>query len=405
MLVASAMALFCPAALAQPTGLEAALRATLSQHPALAGKRAEVAAKGFTVEAAQAQRYPSLTGAIATNDNNTQPVTLRARQPLWAFGRIDGNIAYAQADQRTDEADLLRVQRQLIDQTATAYVRVQGARARALVAQDNVAALEKWHQQILRREQGQLASKADVRLALARLTQARAQMSRYAAEVTLAKTDLLALTQTPVSAEAPIPDALTSQASLPSLQALAEEHHADLLWKQEQIKLAQANVIRESTSPMPTVYLQVDRYINQPAYANDNMVVGVVLEGGLDGMGFAARGRGQAATARLQAARQDLETTRSEVLRTLRNLISSRDLQRALMDTQDQSVTELEGLLASYRRQYEAGSKSWLDLLNMQRELTEQRLQQVQAQSDWWVHTLKLAALTGQLDALAFVQD
>jgi adhesin transport system outer membrane protein len=92
-------------------------------------------------------------------------------------------------------------------------------------------------------------------------------------------------------------------------------------------------------------------------------------------------------------------------MRTVRNLVSSRDLQRGLMDAQDQSVADLDELLASYRRQYVAGSKSWLDLLNMQRELTEQRLQLAQAQSDWLVYILKLAALTGQLDALASLEN
>jgi adhesin transport system outer membrane protein len=388
--------------------LKAALQATLSQHPALSGKRAEVAAKGHTVEAAQAQRYPSLSASVAGNDNNTQPVTLRARQPLWAFGRIDSHIAHAQADQGAEEADLLRVKRQLIDQTASAYAKVRSAQARLAVARDNVAVLEDLQQQIQRREQGQLASKADVRMALARLTQARAQLARTTAEVELAQTDLLALTQTPVSAAPEVADTLTqqpAQASLDDLQALAKERSADLILKRRRIALAEVDVERERTSAMPTVYLQADNYLNQPAYGNRSKVVGVVLEGSLDGLGFAARGRAQAATARLRAAHQDLEATRSELMRTVRNLVSSRDLQRGLMDAQDQSVADLDELLASYRRQYVAGSKSWLDLLNMQRELTEQRLQLAQAQSDWLVYILKLAALTGQLDALASLEN
>lgn len=408
MLFAAAISLLCTVAQAQPSGFKAALQATLSQHPALAGKRAEVQAKGYTVEAAKAQRYPSLSAAVASNDNNTQPVTLRARQPLWAFGRIDSHIAYAEVDQRAEEADLLRIKRQLIDQTASTYAKVRGARARLVVAKDNVVVLEALQQQIQRREQGRLASKADVRLALARLTQARSQLARSSAELELAQTELLALTQTPVSTEPEVTDTLTqqaAQASLDNLQTLAYERSADLILKRQRIALAEADVERERTSAMPTVYLQADKYLNQPAYASQNNLVGVVLEGSLDGLGFAARGRTQAASARLQAALQDLDASRSELLRTVHNLASSRDLQRGLIDAQDQSVTDLDELLASYRRQYVAGSKSWLDLLNMQRELTEQRQQLAQARSDWLVYVLKLAALTGQLDTLASVEN
>ncbi len=392
-------------ALAELAGLQASLRATLRAHPAVAGKRAEVAAKGHTVEAAQAQRYPSLSAQAAANDNNTRPLTLRARQTLWAFGRIDSSIGYAQADQRADEADLLRVQRQLIDQTASAYAKVGAAQARLVVAQDNVAALERLYQQIQRRELGQMASKADVRLALARLIQARAQMARSTSEVELAQIDLHALTQTPVSTDLDIPPALTELPDLSGLEALAREQSADMRWKQQRVALAEADAQREQTSAMPTFYLQADKYLNQPAYASNNTVFSVVLEGNLDGMGFAAHGRSQAAVARLQASQRDLDTTRTELMRTVRNLTSNRDMQRDLIDAQNQSATELDDLLTSYRRQYEAGNKSWLDLLNMQRELTEQRLQQVQAKNDWLIYTLKLAALTGRLDALASMEN
>ena len=64
-------------------------------------------------------------------------------------------------------------------------------------------------------------------------------------------------------------------------------------------------------------------------------------------------------------------------------------------------VSEQKELFASYQRQYDAGSKTWLDLLNMQRELNEQHLQKAQADNEWLIASLKLAALTGRLDQVA----
>lgn len=67
---------------------------------------------------------------------------------------------------------------------------------------------------------------------------------------------------------------------------------------------------------------------------------------------------------------------------------------------QSESLAELGAVLGSYQRQYVAGTKSWLDVLNIQREFSEQQLQLVQSKSDWEIYSLQLAALTGGLDPL-----
>lgn len=392
------------AAAQTPAGLSAALAAAQTQYPALAAKRAELQAKGYLVDAAQAQRYPSLSAQTATYDNSTRPSSWRARQALWAFGRIESGQRYAEADQSAAAADLLRLERQVQDQTAVAYAKVQGAKARLKVAQDTEAALDRLYQQIQRRERGELASMADVRLALARFTQARAQTYRYQGEWALSKTELLALTQNLVDTEPDVPATTTTLPQGTALQDEVAAQAADLLLKTRLAVLAQMDIEREKAAAMPTVYLQADRYINQPTYGTQT-ITGVVLEGNLDNMGFGTLGRSRAAGARLQAAQDDLQATRIELIRQVSSLETNRDLQVQLLSAQAQSVQQAKDLLASYQRQYEAGSKAWLDVLNMQRELSDQQLQQVQAQNDWLVYSLKLAALTGRLDALAQGKD
>jgi adhesin transport system outer membrane protein len=345
-----------------------------------------------------------LSGQIASGDDSSQATNVRVRQPLWAFGRIDSNIAFADADKVAEEADLILVKRQLLDQTAVAYARVQGAQQRLDIAVENVAELDILHQRIQRRERGQMASVADVRLALTRLMQARARQERFNGELVVAETDLRTLTQIAVQVEQSVPSELTHLPGDAELEELALAQSGEILLKTQQVALARADARREKVSIMPTVYLQADHSsIEQSARAadDDDTVVGVVLEGSLDGMGFAALGRGKAATARLQAAMEDLKATRNEISRTVKSLATNRKLQQDLIDIQRQSIEELREILASYQRQYEAGHKTWLDVLNLQREWNEQSLQQAQAENDWLIYTLKLAALTGGLDALA----
>ena len=381
-------------------GLEAALRTTLAQHPAVVGKRAEVQAVVHQLEATEGQRYPTFSANASANNNATQPVSLRVRQPLWAFGRIDANLEHARTEVASEQAELRRIERELTDQTAAAYARVLGARARVVQAQANVSSLAELRAQIERREQGQLASAADVALAQARWVQAKAQWARFVGDLALAKNELLALTQVPVGAEAEVDAALTVLPDEDLLTDQVLQASASLQSKDRLIDVARALVQQEKTAGLPTVYVQADHYINQPAYAKKT-VIGVGLETSFAGAGLVARGRVAAAQARVSAAIQDFNTTRSALTRQVASLWSRRAQQQQLLRELDASVRTLEELLASYQRQYQAGSKSWLDVINMQREHHEQRLQQVQAQGDWLKDSLKLSVMSGRLDAVA----
>jgi adhesin transport system outer membrane protein len=383
----------------EDSGVEAALRSTLSYHPILRGKRALVEAKGFASDMARAQRLPSLSGEVASHDNNSNDILVRVRQPLWTFGRIDSGIAYADLDTLTEQADLLRIQRQLMDQTVSAYSKVQGSQHRLGVAEDNIAGLDSLYQHIQRREQGRLASMADVRLARARLVQARSQKARFEGDVSVAKAELLALTQEPVNTAQVVASSLTQLPDVDELERLAQAASADVLLKTQQISLAQEDVNREKTAQLPTVYFQADHTYSSAS--NSDTRFSIVLDARLDEMGFSTKGRNNAAGARLNADMEDLNTTRNDISRQVSSLSSFRMQQYNLIDTQKQSVHELTEILASYQRQYKAGKKAWLEVLNMQRELTEQRLQYVQAKSDWLTYTLKLASLTGLLDTVA----
>lgn len=384
-------------------GLEAALLATMSRHPGISGKQAELNAKGYAGDSARAQRYPALSLQAGVQDNNTKPSTLRVRQPLWAFGRIDSGIAYADADYEANAADLLRVRRQLLDQAAVAYARVQGAQQRLQVAADNMVGLERLYQQVQRREEGQLASRADVRLAKSRWLQAKSQQDRIAGELEVAQTELLVFTQIEVSVGLDVPDGASRLPEVVGMEAMAQEQSADVMVKAARVVLAQADVDREQTAALPTVYLQADKYYDYPAYGRTTRV-GIMLEGNVDGMGLAAVGRSRAAGERLQASRDDLEATRNEVRRTVRSFYSNRQLQQDLIESQREALKEVDETLASFRRLYDAGRKPWLDVLNMQRELTDQRLQLVQAENDWLIYSLRLMALTGGLDRMAGIE-
>lgn len=397
---------FAVAAQPAANGLSAALAATLQNHPALRTKAAEVEAKGYGVDAVRAQRYPSLSGQLrqmsgATTSVDAAGSTLRLRQPIWAFGRIDDAINSAQTDLIVEQTDQLRLQRQYIENSATAYARTWAAHRRLALSETNVGVHEELHAQIRRREVGQLASLSDVRLAGARLAQAIAQRERHASELRVALDDLRALTLTEIEASQPVDVSLLPVRRLSELEYLVQYYAADAQLKERAIERARAQVEQVRTSSMPTVYAQAEKPLGATSNMSSVTRYGIVLEASLDGAGFALRGRIAESLARVRAAEDELLTIRNELLRSLRSSWNARESAAVLRRNQVESLADLAALLESYQRQYAAGTKQWMDVLNIQRELAEQQQLAIQTESDWLVQSLRIAALTADLDEMA----
>ena len=390
-------------------GLVAALQATTNNHPALASESAKVLAAHYAASAERTQRFPSLSvqaqqftsGGRSTvaGEDLTRPAIVRLRQPLWSFGRIKSDIAVANAGLNTGKADQLRVRRQLLEATAAAYAAVRGSAKNVDIAKNNVVEHGKLLNRIQVRVIGQLASSADERLATTRLLQARGLLTRAMSEFEGRREALFGLTQVAVGTSQPIPDKLLKLAESNKLIDRAIDEHADVQLAQQQLAQAEAEIQAVRRSALPTIYLQADRLNDQPALVDDNQL-SVVFEASLDSFGFGTRRRTNEAKARQRAAEAEVAATKVELRRELSALQRSRRLQSELIKLHKQARDDLEALLASYQSQYESGTKSWLDLLNIQRELFEQRSQLLQAHNDWTIQSLQLSARTGQLDSL-----
>lgn len=391
------------------TGLPAALQAVIAHHPALAGKNAELEAKRYASEGARSLRYPDLNFGVGYRDDedargDQQIGTLQVKQPLWGFGRIASQIDYADADVVVEEADLIRLQRTLLDEAAVAYAQVHGAHQLLDLAADNVAQHEALYARVKRRYAGQLAAEADVRLAASRVTQAQAQRARYQGELRITQAELKALTFSAVPAiQAIDPRYVEVEDNDQLLASVIRDASPELTVKRKRLALAHADKARARTSIMPQLSLQADHGLSDAAENKTRLML--VLEGSLGGAGARYSADVRAAEARITAAEQDLRTADNELGRQVDTLLAGYRLQQALIDSQAQSIAALEDTLDSYQRLYEAGHKAWLDVLNIQRELNEQRLQHQSALNELHITALRIGAAKGSFDSFMRTSD
>lgn len=388
-----------------PLGLAAALQAVMAYNPAVKGKQAEVNSQGYAIDSAKAGRLPSLSAQANNLNDQYEQGTLRLQQPLWAFGKIDTEIKHAKANYNSEQFGLLDVRRQLIEKTAIIYAQIEGIQQRMAVARLNIEEHEQLYQQIKRRQAGQLASEADMHLAYSRFIQARAQLVSIQGGLQVALNELQALTQVAVAVDQPIDKRLTSLPSLAQIVDLALKNSAEVRYKRKYLEVVRLNVKREKVAALPTVYYRMDyEFLDNPG--NDERTSnGFVIEGNLDGFGFSALGRVKGAAARQVAAQEDLNATLNDVRSRVNNLMSNRSVQQLLIKSQREVVTVVESTMASFLRQYDSGLKSWIDVLNTQRELTELRLGLAKIENDWLIISLRIAALSGGLDQLAGIES
>ena len=110
-------------------------------------------------------------------------------------------------------------------------------------------------------------------------------------------------TQVAVNTDEPVPADLLELRDSTDLIERAIDQSAEIAVKRRQLGQAELEVDQARTASMPTIYLQADRYYDQPGL-NDDSQASVVFEASLDGLGLAAKGRTAEAAARSTSQRR-----------------------------------------------------------------------------------------------------
>ncbi len=381
-------------------GLTAAIRATVENHPALKGKLSELSAYGYDIDTAKSGRYPSLSGEVQAYDGGNEYGSLVARQPIWAFGKIQLSIDQAGERYQAEHLALLQAQRQLIEETAATYARILGIRGQLGVAKENVAEHSKLYDRIKNRQEGELASDADVQLALSRLIQAQTQYEQIYGELQIGLNELQSLTQVRMEASEEVDTAMLKLPEPATIREQALKENAGIRYKKKLIDVAQYSVSFQKVASTPTLYAEARRDFYDSS-REDETRVGLTILGKLDGAGLTIRSRTRSAMSQVDAARQDWRSAINDVELRIDSLLTNLDLQTRLQVSRQAAVEAVRETRESFIRQYDSGRKSWLEVLNMQQEFTQQSLALVRVNSDQLVIGLRLAALMGYLDSIA----
>lgn len=402
---AAALILLLPhAGTAQPRsrlGLEDLVALAIHTHPGVAAKRAELGAAQTEVEAARWQYFPTPSMQVRSLDSGGSATVLALQQPLWAGGRLDAGLDAADSRARSAGVSITEAQYNLALRATSAWQAWLAARGRGEAAAKSVRLLEGYADSVRRRIAGGVSAEVDHELVMSRLAQARSGLSTARAAERSALAQLSQMVGRPLrSEELAIPE--TGDSAPPAFAALIDQAIASsptLRRLDADIQTARHEVAQKEAALWPTLALRAEHQKSDATptsiAVNDSRVM-LVLDY-VPGAGLSAAAGADAARARIGALTDSREAARRDLVERIsadyEDHLASRDRRRDLKNTLKASAE----VLASYDRLFVAGKRSWLDVLNAARELTDVELALADAEAQLAASRYRLRLHGGEL--------
>jgi adhesin transport system outer membrane protein len=375
-LVAFSALLACAGAGAQT--LDELRAAARNNHPAIKSARLGVDAAGKEVDAASARYLPSLSIVLegGGKDLVAEPSRyLRLEQNVW-----DGGATAAGVDLAKQSAELARSrvpeQEQDIDlQVISAWQTLQSANGRVVVADRLLKLLSDHEAMMTRRVQSELSTQVELQLVQAQVMQAGLDRRKALLNASLAKLRLEQLTgieglrntlSSPASEGVPERFAAEAQAFQGTDWAALANRQPTVRRAEKELLAAQSRIETKRSELRPQLYARVDRGLGSGG--TTAAFVGVRYS---TGAGFAASSEVDALIARAASLEGARDAARLEVLQTMLN--DANEIQENLQRSKSLvvSVESSRQIHESYVRQFTAAKKSWLDVMNAMRELSQ----------------------------------
>lgn len=410
-----------------PLFLNRLIEQAVSNHPSVQAKRAEWGGAGSAVDAAKWQYYPSpsiltergsnQTAKAANTSTLTSSTTLRVQQPIWSAGKLDAGVRSAEFRQLAASSAVREAKWSVALKTLDAWQSLIVSFGRDEAAKRVLTQLEDFARMMQRRVAAQVSPPVDDELVLARLVQAKADVVSSQAAMDAARQRLNQwvidwdqfklspdlLSSALASANVNNGSGVTQSDSLAvNREALlqAVEQYPSLLRFEADIGTAQQELKQKQAELWPTVYARLDRqFSNYPPSATSigSKLADTSVYLGLQmslGAGLSLNAQIDSTAARVQSLQSERETQRREVLERFESEWRDYQSVQARLGGALQVQQSNANLLASYTRLFVAGRRSWLELLNALRELSQSdtALTDLQAQAHTAHYRLQLYA-------------
>lgn len=393
--------------------LEQLISSALESHPVIQGQQAQEQAAKTGVDSATWQFFPTPSVAIekvraGASDRFYQDdsvvSTLRLQQPLWTGGRLTAGQEKAAAGVTASHASLEEARQQLALRVVQTYGDWLAAYLKMQAYDKSMATHVRLREQVNRRIEQGASAESDLVLAVSRLYSVSADIAvaRAQQDTALARMGQLLGHRIDANAlSATVAGPRPVKSGVQTLLDMALANNPAILKAQAQARMQESVIDERRADLSPEVYLRAERQYG--SYADANTPPGSRLFVGLSshlGAGLSSLSNVQGARSQYQAALAEVDvqsrTVSEQVLADYALAISSESRLEAVRA----SLQAAGQVSESYDRQFLAGRKTWLDVMNAARELAQTEVQLADIQATQVIVTWRLAIYTQSLAAV-----
>lgn len=391
------------------------IQQSLRVHPAIRATRNDIEAARLDRSAAQRQSYFSPSAQLQLTEDY-RSAKLSVEQPLWTAGRIVSSQAKADLDYTatiaSDQARRYDIAAKVLD----AWGMVLDAHERLQVAVQTLGELEQFAAMMQRRVATGVSARVELDLVDSRILQSRvahenaAQMMRLG----LARLAQLVDDNRLLQGAVVMPDLLPLSEQLlnayqPELMLHSAElgHHHPLV-RQAQSQAAamskQADIARASRFPQVMLGYQYDKqqYFHEQSLDKDTGQLYLSLQYN-PGAGWSNRLSEQSLRAKASGLEDNIAAIHQQVVDQIHQQLYSFLSAQGRIKTLATAMNSARLVQESYQRQFIAGRKSWLDVMNATREIEQTAYDLSSTRSALVISYYQLQLLTGALEQVLTV--
>lgn len=356
-------------------GLDALARLAAASHASVTAKRAGVQAAQAEWDAAQLQNWPSPSAQTSPGAGGGRTTVLSLEQSLWTGGRIGALVDAAEARTQAANHAVTESVQSVGFAVVNAYQGFAQAQGRAAVMHRFLARLERYRESMQRRVQSGASASGELELLQARHALATGQLRLACSNERVARSQLAVLASVDLPPEAVVRDAYSPEVpNLGDVLNRSQQLSPVLRRIAQDVRAAQGEVSAKAAQRWPTVALVAQRHLQRGVpNTQSSTSVGLQLQFN-PGAGFSSLASARAAHAQVDALRASLEAARADLESRIR--AEYEELRSAVMRREDGllHVAAAGRVLASYERLFAVGKRSWLDVMNAARELSDAEL-------------------------------
>ena len=388
------------------------MNSALISHPSIASQRAQMQAAEIGIETAKWQYFP--TPAISTERVNAATgdpfysgdknvTTVRLQQPLWTNGRLTAGKEKAQATLAYETADLNETSLQISLKVVQTYADLLASLWRMQSTEQSLATHQKLREQVQRRVDLGAQSDADLQLAQTRLDSVKSDLSATRARVESYAVRLKQLIGQSINLDELLAN-LSAPLNLPISQDRALEAaiaiHPTIQKARAQSLIQEAIVEENRSALLPDVYLRAERQYGAFSMQTSNTFQDRIFVGLSTqlGAGLSVLSNVKAAQAKSLSAKEEVQSQTLSI--TEQVLTDYAQAVRLTEQTQalESALTSQEQVMLSHDRQFLAGRKSWTEVLNAARELSQAQAQLTDIKANHIAVSWRLALFVSGLD-------